>query len=214
MKKTLIAMSLLLTATWAQATLSQTETFGSGGSYPLVDSFGNTASGAIPVGNPVGVAFGGDFSQTGFNSPVIGITVGLDISGGYNQGLYAYLVAPNGTVVVLLNRPGTSVNPFGNTGAGMSVTLQDGASNGSINNTTTYVSGTYSAVGTLSSFDSSTANGEWTLFFADLTRGGGQSTLLNWSLDLTVVPEPVLMALATFVAMLMALAGLKWAWKA
>lgn len=210
-------MSLLLTATWSQATLTQTETFGGGGpgSYPLVDSFGNTVSGAIPVGNPVGVAFGGAFSQAGFDSPVTGITVGLDISGGYNAGLYAYLVAPNGTVVVLLNRPGTSVNPFGNTGAGMSVTLDDAASLGSINNTTTYVSGTYSAVGTLSSFEgpSSSANGEWTLFFADLTRGGGQSTLLDWSLNLTVVPEPVLMALVTFVAMLLALAGLRWAWK-
>ena len=40
-----------------------------------------------------------------------------------------------------------------------------------------------------------TGNGTWTLFFADLTRGGGQAYLDSWTLNLTVVPEPVTLAL-------------------
>jgi len=38
--------------------------------------------------------------------------VNLSVSGSYNGNLYAYLVAPNGTLVLLLNRPGSgSGNP-------------------------------------------------------------------------------------------------------
>jgi hypothetical protein len=51
------------------------------------------------------------------------------------------------------------------------------------------------------------------LFFADLTRGGGQAYLDSWTLNLTVVPEPVALALGLFVAMLIALAGIKCCWQ-
>ena len=37
--------------------------------------------------------------------------------------------------------------------------------------------GTYQAAGTLSAFNGSQANGNWMLFFADLSSGGGQSML-------------------------------------
>jgi len=227
-------MLLLLTATWAQATLTLSQKFDSGASV-----------GSIPDGNPVGMAFGGNFTYAGANDQVLGVSVTLDITGGYNGNLYAYLVAPNGTVVVLLNKPGTpSGNPFGAPGSGMTaVTLADGNPgdvitlnsyanttatingnplnptdpNGAIQTATespgVALTGAYNAAGTLANFDGSSANGEWTLFFADLTSGGGTSILNDWSLNLTVVPEPVLMALLTFVAMLLALAGLKWAWK-
>jgi hypothetical protein len=36
------------------------------------------------------------------------------------------------------------------------------------------------------------------LFFADVSAGGGTSTLNGWSLDITAVPEPVNVALCIF----------------
>jgi hypothetical protein len=41
-------------------------------------------------------------------------------------------------------------------------------------------------------------NGVWTLFFADVSGGGGTSQVNSWSLDLTAVPEPVNVALGVF----------------
>jgi hypothetical protein len=51
----------------------------------------------------------------------------------------------------------------------------------------------------LSVFDnySHNANGTWTLFLADLS-GGDQSQLLNWGLEISVVPEPTTWALLGF----------------
>ena len=71
------------------------------------------------------------------------------------------------------------------------------------------LTGTYQARDSLSAFNGSAANGAWTLFFADLASGGGTAELTGWSLNLTVVPEPVELALGLFAAMLLALAGLK-----
>jgi len=41
-------------------------------------------------------------------------------------------------------------------------------------------------------FGGMTANGTWTLFLADMSVGGGTSTLNSWGLDINVqmVPEP------------------------
>jgi hypothetical protein len=50
----------------------------------------------------------------------------------------------------------------------------------------------------LTTFDGSSPNGTWTLFFSDVISGSGNPTLLSWSLDLTAVPEPVNAALAVF----------------
>ena len=115
-----------------------------------------------------------------------------------------YLVAPNGTLVVLLNRPGvTTGNPFGYAGSGLNVTLSDAAS-GSIQTTAeaagTAFTGTYQAAGSLASFNGGAADGTWALYFADESAGGGQATLSGWSLDITAVPEPVNVALVIFAA--------------
>jgi len=40
---------------------------------------------------------------------------------GYNGNLYAYLISPTGTLVVLLNQPGSA--PFYAPGSGMNITL-------------------------------------------------------------------------------------------
>ena len=202
MRTTLKILILLLAAPWAQATLTQVDT-----------------GGIIPAGSPVGAVFTATLSgyTDGINAnPTVSqLSVNLNISGGYNGNLYAYLIAPNGTLVVLMNQPGVAVNGFGAYGAGMNLTLQDGATaNGSIQNATSggILSGSYNAAGgssALSAFDGSQVNGVWTLYFADLASGTGSSTL-NWSIGLTPVPEPVDLALGLFAAMLLALAGLKW----
>ncbi len=166
----------------------------------FVENFSG-ASTAIPDGNPTGVAFSGTVSDITSGFPVLGLTVSLNISGGYNGDLYAYLVAPNGTRVLLMNQPGVSVNGFGAGGAGMNITLQDGATaNGSIQNETggSVLSGSYNAAGSLVNFNGSVADGTWTLFFADLSSGGGTSTLNSWSLGIVAVPEPVTWALVIF----------------
>jgi subtilisin-like proprotein convertase family protein len=170
---------------------------------PYTKTFNTGSSvGTIPDGNPVGVTFVGTVSGTPSGGIVGGLTVGLNISGGYNGDLYAYLVAPNGTLVVLLNQPGvTGGNSFGYGGAGLSVTLSDSASTSIQNANETggaQFTGTYQAAGSLVSFNGSVADGTWTLYFADLSSGGGTSTLDSWSLDITAVPEPVNVALGIF----------------
>jgi len=143
----------------------------------------------------------------------VGITVTLNISGGYNGDLYAYLISPTGTRVVLLNQPGTDI--FGADGAGMNITLQDGASTyGSVQNAGNgYLTGSYNAAGSLSAFGSPASpggyvNGTWELFFADLSSGGGTATLNSWTV--TAVPEPVPLALGVFLGLLLARTGWKW----
>ena len=160
--------------------------------------------GTIPDGSPVGVSFTGTYDQAPLGATVSGLTVSLDISGGYNGNLYAYLVAPNGTMVLLLNQTGVSLgNPFGYAGSGFNVTLSDSAT-GSIQTTpetpgSVFGSGLdYQAAGSLSGFNGLLADGTWTLFFADQTAGGGQAILNGWSLNITAVPEPANIALVFF----------------
>ncbi len=162
---------------------------------------------AIPVGNPVGVAVSELVSDIPGGSTMGGLTVNLTVSGGYNGNLYAYLVAPDGTLVTLLNQPGVcGNNPFGYAGSGFNnLTLQDGGSGGSIDTATEVagqpLTGTYSAAGTLANFNGSAADGTWTLFFADEVAGGNQPTLDGFSLGITAVPEKVNVALAVFLGL-------------
>jgi subtilisin-like proprotein convertase family protein len=46
----------------------------------------------------------------------------------------------------------------------------------------------------LDSFNGTNPNGTWTLFLADLSDGG-QSTVVNWSLNIEAAPEPSTYAL-------------------
>jgi len=211
MKKTLLTITtVLLTTVLAPATLSyvnQTLTYGVG-----------SGGLAIPDGSPVGVASQMNFTANGTGNQIIDVTVGLNISGGYNGNLYAYLISPSGTLVVLMDHPGSA--PFYAAGRGMNVTI-DGSAGTSIQSAPEVagqvLTGTYSAVGSLSSIaapggNDGTGNGTWTLFFADLTRGGGQAYLDSWTLNLTVVPEPVTLSLGLFAVMLISLAGIKRVW--
>ena len=155
---------------------------------------------AIPEGSPVGITTSQTFTGLG-SAPITGVSVDLNISGGFNGGLYGYLVLQdaNGNTAseLLLNQMGSSpANPLGSSGAGMNVTLSDaGAANGSIHAASGIPAGLWlpDSASTLSgTFAGMTANGTWTLFLADLTTGGGVSTLNSWGLTINAVsvPEP------------------------
>ena len=179
-------------------------------------------SGNIPDGDPNGVA--GTATASGFNWKITAISVNLNISGGYNGDLYAYL-SYGGVLVPLLNRVGvTGSDAFGYGESGFNITLSSAAAhdvhfygnfsptiNGSGQLTDTWQPdgraidprsdpSSFDSASRVSfgSFDNLNPNGTWTLFLADLSGGGGQSTLVSWSLDITAVPEPVTMALAVF----------------
>jgi hypothetical protein len=184
----------------------------------------------------VGQIFSGAFNNAGGSDQVVDLTVQLNVSGGFNSDLYAYLVAPNGTLVVLLNQPGVAVDGLGASGSSMNITLRGsgydsgltpglgtGTSQGNIQAVTSGggLTGVYTAAQSFAGIGGpqfnptgSAANGNWTLFFADLSSGGGNETLNSWTLNLAVVPEPVDLALGLFAAMLLALAGVKHCWVA
>jgi subtilisin-like proprotein convertase family protein len=184
-----LGMMLVLGALSARATM-YTETFDSGSSV-----------GSIPEDNPVGITFSGTVSDVPAGVDVGSLTVMLNVSGGYNGNLFAYLLAPNGTAVTLLNQPGTTPeNPFGAAGSGFNVTLSDGSPSIQTASETPgrILAGTFGAAGTLGNMGGSAADGKWELFFADEVSGGGTSTLTSWSLDIEAVPEPVNVALGIF----------------
>jgi subtilisin-like proprotein convertase family protein len=147
-------------------------------------------------------------SVVGSGIKLIGeVKLSLAFAGGWNGDLYAYLVHGSG-FAVLLNRPGrgTAV-PFGAGSSGMNILFDDGAPLdvhlGMANSG--FAAGTFQPDGRmthplvtdensprtafLSSFDGLAADGDWTLFVADVSPGD-ESTLESWSLIVTGVPEP------------------------
>jgi len=176
----------------------------------IVNQTFNPSDGTIVAGNLAGQVFTGDFTAGIAGAPVLDITVGLNVTGGYNGDFYVYLVAPNGTLGLLLNQPGVAINGFGASGSAMNITLDDLSPNGSIQNVTSSsaLSGSYQAASQLGTFNSSTINGNWTLYFVDEGSGGGNANLNSWSLGIEEVPEPVNPALVLFAAL--ALSGVVW----
>jgi subtilisin-like proprotein convertase family protein len=183
----------------------------------------NTVNSVIPDNDPSGYA--STITVPVLSAAISNVTVTLDITGGYNGDLYAYLSGPNGGFAVLLDRVGeTNGNAGGFSDAGFDVTLDDSAANPDIHNyqneSPTYSAGpgsqllgTWGSDGestapnaspssftgvpteTLASFDNLSGDGTWTLFLADLAAGD-QSTIVSWSLDITTVPEPQTWAMA------------------
>ena len=173
---------------------------------------------AIPDANGAGLAVSTNLS--GLSGTIGNVAVQLDISGGFNGDLYAYLVNPAGTMAVLLNRTGLgSAHPYGYSDAGFNITLDDSGAANNVHNYQLFtlpggsLTGTWSADGLnisplstpgvfdaaspsagLLALDGSDPNGVWTFFVADLS-GGGQGTLVDFSLIITSVPEPQTWAL-------------------
>ena len=184
------------------------------GSYNFTFNNGFNNGGVVPDGNPTGLTIATNL--TGMSGAISSLTLSLNVSGGYNGDLYAYLAGPNGGFAVLLNRVGVSGNAsmFGYGDAGLNVTFSDAAANDIhfYQNVGSYdiTSGTvlwqpdgrnidpqsapnlFSSTpqtAMLNSFDGNNPNGTWTLFLADLSSGQ-QSTVGSWSLAINTVPEP------------------------
>jgi hypothetical protein len=151
-----------------------------------------------------------------------------DADNAFNGDLYLYL-QHGSALSVLLNRPGvTGSNPFGYGDNGMVVTFADSAANGDIHNyqnlgippegsplygvwqpdgrTADPNSVTDASVRSafLHVFDGMGANGQWTVFVADLSTGG-LVRLNSFSIQITgmPVPEPGSVALLTLGAALL-----------
>jgi hypothetical protein len=193
------------------------------GQSVMFNGFTNNTAAAIPDGNPVGVTE--QFAVSGLSGGISNVEVQLNISGGLNGDLYAYLVSPSGQMAVLLNRSGLSAgNPVGYADAGLDVTLDALTTNnihyyqnGSYTTQNGQLTGTWAADGRKinpqssgSLFDSTSPafglniflgpdatllNGTWTLFVADLASGGGSPSLNQAVLGVTTVPEPAFAAL-------------------
>jgi hypothetical protein len=213
----LISCSALMIALTAHAAISYS-TFANGG--------------LIPDGSAVGSS--GTASTSGFLPTIADISVKLNISGGYNGDLYAYL-SYGGVLVPLLNRVGVTGtgggDAFGYGNTGFNVTLSSSGANNIHfyqNNSPSYSSGqltgtwqpdgraidpqsspsSFDAPGTVTfgSYNGLNPNGTWTLFIADLSSGG-QSTLVSWELDIAAVPEPVNVALGIFAGVFLVVAA-------
>jgi subtilisin-like proprotein convertase family protein len=180
----------------------------------------NANDAVVPDGSLNGLALSHDVE--GFSGPIADLRVTLNLAGGWNGDLYAYLVHGSG-FSVLLNRVGvTSSNPFGFGDPGMSVTFSDTAasdihlfgSNGGLplsgvwqpdgrNVDPTTVLDLSSRSAMLDSFDGLDPNGTWTLFIADLSTGD-QTMVQSWGLEIRTVPEPTSLCLIS--------GGLAWLW--
>lgn len=181
----------------------------------------------IPDGNVAGID--NTINVSGLASTVSSLTLSLNISGGRNGDLYAYLTHDNATAI-LLNRVGRGEVAGGYTDSGFQVTLQDGddATDIHVNtsgggpligtfeadgrNVSPFVSTTSSPRNSspFSAFTGGTANGGWTLFIADVNGNSSESTLDSWSLDITAVPEPVEYALMVFGGIVALVQGRRW----
>lgn len=180
-----------------------------------------TSPSLIPDNNAVGCANKAVVSN--YPTSIIGVGVKLNISGGFNGDLYAYL-SHEGVLLPLLNRVGVTGNGGGNdlgyADKGLSMMFRSDGAYEDIhfyqNHSPTYESGqltgTWQPDGrnidplsaraafdtadrlTFASFNGLNPNGTWTLFIADLSPGA-QSQFVSWELSITAVPEPVDLAL-------------------
>lgn len=194
-----------------------------------------TLNQAIPDNNPAGSAYAFTFSETGIT--IASVSVTLNLSGGWNGDVYAYL-SHGSQMAVLLNRVGGSASdPYGSGSSGFNITLNMGTDN-DIHAATAAVgspiSGSdYTADGRISYTDppeqrdhlldvfaGEDADGSWSLFFADQSPGG-ISTLNDWTVRIMPVPEPVSSALIIFGGLLLAAGVVRklrakaarvWAW--
>ena len=178
---------------------------------------GPTGPVVIPDNNLNGLAYTFTVAEPG-QARIADVSVSLNISGGYNGDLYAYLSHEGGGFAVLLNRVGVgAANPGGSTdgyaGGGFNVTLSSaGAANIHFyqNGAPTYAGGQltgewqpdgwdvlptaapakFDAPGTADfrGFIGSNPNGQWTLFLAD-TSPLDTSRLNDFSVRIVPVPE-------------------------
>ena len=182
----MLMLAAVATATAAQGgqlTANWTSGFVNGGVVP-----DNDLSGLVITETPAG-----------WSGTVSDVEVALNLTGGWNGDIYAYLFHDD-VMSVLLNQVGTPVNSgLGYGDSGFNVTLNDDADY-SIHNYQDYaptitdgvLQGTWQPDGAgLGVFNGMDASGDWTLYLAD-ENPGGVMTLNSFglTLDTASVPEP------------------------
>jgi len=195
----------------------------------VTNNFTITPAATISVGNVFGVTE--YFTVSGLTAPTASVRVNLNILGGFNGDLYAYLVNPLGQQAILLNRVGvTGSNLLGYSDAGFNITLDSASGNNIHNygvlgfgtNVAGQVTGVWAPDGRAidplsagSAFDTALTtsglngltngnlNGTWTLFIADLGTGSGAATLQSATVTVESTPEP-----STFALMGLGVAGI------
>jgi hypothetical protein len=187
--------------------------------------------GVVPDGNFTG--WSDTRTLSGYSGTLSQLRVTLQLDGGWNGDFYAYL-AHGSDLCVLLNRvgrAGTLALGAGYGDAYLSVVLDDAAVNGDVHQYQNMIgyagligSGasfkpdgravspllaldTVARTSLLDQFLGQSADGDWTLFVADVS-GGEQGTVLSWGLDIQTVPEPGSLALAGVVGLVAA--GMTW----
>jgi hypothetical protein len=184
--------------------------------YDQTFTSGFAGSGYIPDNRPSGWQNSQTVSGLGTDLTITGVRVSMEIGGGWNGDLYAYLsytpVTGPGALITLMDRPGYSGSGYGYGDPGFAITLSDDGvfnynpiasyqsyspsynGNGQLTGTWKPNDGTTSFHGQFSDLN---PNGTWTLFFADLSAGD-QSQLISWGLQIEAVPEPTTWALGIF----------------
>jgi hypothetical protein len=190
---------------------------------------GFAGGGAVPDGTTAG--WWDTRTLAGFSEPILDVQLMLQLIGGFNGDLYAYVQHDSG-MSVLLNRVGVSGGePFGYEESGMEVTFSDSAAanvhyyrlaaspsisggaswqpDGRATDPLSAGSAFDSAAiqNLLAVFDGLSPNGSWTLFMSDLSSGS-QTTVDGWGLQITTagVPEPASLAMGA-VLLVMGTAG-------
>ena len=203
--KTTFALCSLLLSVLASAQITETYNF-------------NGLNLAIPDGNPSGVADARTIVSAIDTITEVRVTMSIlptpDLNpAAFNGDLYVFL-QHGSAITILINRPGRALgDDFGYGDEGIIITFDDSAPNGDFHvyrNITTPpagspVTGTWQPDGRnidpnlvlsstprsalLGSFNGLNANGQWTLFAADLSTGA-KHTLNSYSIEVKGVPEP------------------------
>jgi subtilisin-like proprotein convertase family protein len=170
------------------------------------DSVTYTTGFVVPDNDPNGVSDTENFTSS--IQSITDIQISLDITGGFNGDLYAYLRHGNSGFAVLLNRvESTAGNPTGSADSGFHITLSSAASldvhggnagGGALTGTWQPDGRNIDPLNSLDttprtalfdSFNGMSASGDWTLFIAD-SSPVGTATFQDWTLTVTGVPEP------------------------
>ncbi len=227
-----IILVLAVIAALAQNTNATVTINGTG----VTPSSGSQSMGLIPDGSSSGRSTTIGISGSDATS-ITDVQVILHGSGTFVGDLYAYLTHDNG-FAVLLNRVGATSGNNAGYSAGYSdpIRFSDGAANDvhtyqNQSGTGTALTGTWQPDGrnispnssgsafdtaprtaNFATFNTGTANGNWTLFVADLSGGSTPNTIDSWDLEIMATPEPVNVALGIFGGVFGVVQGVRY-WK-
>ena len=119
------------------------------------------------------------------------VSVSLDIKHSWVGDLVVELVSPSGTIVVLVNRPGSESNQTcGYSSEDIRTVLDDESGGGPVENADPPTGPSYIPEQPLSAFDGEDLAGEWVLRVYD-HAGSDTGTLYSWSLIVEVNDAPV-----------------------